>query len=143
MLHEIWKGLSLIFIGVLIVFSGCLGGPQNTTLYNTEVEIKEQKVATFPIDIQRGYVLHIKVELIQGNVADFVFIEEKELSNYLDMNAQYSIIDRWSTLNASGLDTQIYIDTGGSYIFMVDNTQRPANGAGPHGTIKAKVLITL
>lgn len=138
-----WNAVTLLLVGASLLLCGCLGGQQSNILYDREVEVKEQKVATFPINIQRGYVMTIKVELTQGSVADFVFIYERDLADYLDPGSQYSIIGNWTTLNASKLDRQIYVDASDSYIFMVDNTQRPDNGAGPHGTIKAKVLITL
>lgn len=138
-----WNAVALLLTGASLLLCGCLGGQQSNVLYDKEVEVKEQKVATFPIDVPRGNILNIKVELTQGTVADFVFIYERDLTNYLDPGSQYSVIWNWTTLNASKLDRQIYVDTSDSYFFMVDNTQRPLNGAGPHGTIKAKVQITL
>jgi len=141
--RDVARAFAFVLIASSLLVCGCLGGQPGNALYDTEVEVKEQKVATFPIEVPRGNVLSIKVELTQGKVADFVFIYERDLSNYLDPQAQYSIIDKWSTLNASKLDTQIYVDQTDSYIFMVDNTQRPLNGAGPNGIIKAKVHIAL
>jgi len=143
MQSDTYSALTFVLVGASLLACGCLGGQQSNVLYDTEIEVKEQKAATFPINVPRGNVLNIKVELTQGKVADFVFIYERDLSAYLDSHAQYSIIDKWSTLNASKLDTQVYIDVSDSYIFMVDNTQRPLNGASPNGTVTAKVRISL
>lgn len=142
--HEVASSLIVgAIIAASVMFTGCLGGGESGILYDEEVSVNEQRVATFPLKVSRGYVLTLKVELLQGERADFVFINESELGRYLDPGSNYSIISKWSTLDASGLDTQIYIDRSGSYLFMVDNTQRPLNGASPNDVIRAKVYISL
>ncbi|HLF06428.1 MAG TPA: hypothetical protein VI893_04540 [Thermoplasmata archaeon] len=134
---------SLAVVGLL--FSGCLGGSGTSVLYDEDRDVGQQKVAAFPVhNLRKGTGLHFDAKLLKGSRADFVWMNASELPKYLDQaNGTYDYIERCSGLNTAGLVGDCPIEADGSYYFVVDNTQRPVNGANPEPDgIRAHVKIS-
>lgn len=137
-------GLSAGSLAVLaLLLSGCLGGGTNV-LYDEERDVPQQKVAAFPVhNLKKGTGLHFDAQLVKGSRADFLWMTAAELPNYLNQTSgTYKYIEICSALNTGGIKGDCAIEADGSYYFVVDNTQRPVNGANPEvDGIRARVYV--